>query len=156
MRAAFRRWLDESGAELISLERQVADLTLGYGGTFDILANVDGALTLIDVKTWKRAADAGRRHVQRNRHAARSLRPRCVHRRTRRPEAVPDAEGRSVCRPAPATGHQYDTGYQVYPFDVTDREFAAFCGLLEVYRWQQERAKLVIREPKILVRETAA
>jgi hypothetical protein len=31
----------------------VANLTLRYGGSFDLLANIDGQLTLVDVKTGK-------------------------------------------------------------------------------------------------------
>lgn len=45
-------WLDRSGAEVLLVERQVWNLTVGYAGTFDLLARfADGSLWIVDIKT---------------------------------------------------------------------------------------------------------
>lgn len=45
-------WRDESGFEPVLVERQVFNLTLGYAGSFDLIARArDGSLWLIDIKT---------------------------------------------------------------------------------------------------------
>jgi hypothetical protein len=49
-------WLAVSGAEVLASERQAWNLTLGYAGTFDLLARLrDGSLWLVDIKTGKAA-----------------------------------------------------------------------------------------------------
>lgn len=48
----FYHWLDDSGAEIIAVEQQVFNLSLGYAGTFDILCRMpDGRILLVDLKT---------------------------------------------------------------------------------------------------------
>lgn len=48
----FYDWLDISGAEIIAVEQQVFNLTLGYAGTFDILCRLpDGSIWVVDLKT---------------------------------------------------------------------------------------------------------
>src|SRR4029077_7385741 len=37
---AYRRWLTEYQPQLVSLEKGVISLTHGYGGTFDIIADI--------------------------------------------------------------------------------------------------------------------
>lgn len=152
--AAFRRWLAESGAELISLERQVADLSVGYGGTFDILANVDGKLTLLDVKTWKRRPVPGGDMYSETAMQLAAYGNAAFIGAPGDPKRyrMPKVEAYAVLHLRP---DQYDSGFGVYPFEVTDREFEAFRALLTVYRWQQERAKLVIGEPLSAVKVAA-
>lgn len=50
----FQHWHSESGARIVAVEKQVFNLTLGYAGTFDILAILpDKRVALIDIKTGK-------------------------------------------------------------------------------------------------------
>lgn len=50
----FQHWLATSGAVIITTERQVWNLTLGYAGTFDMLVQFpDGSIWVIDLKTGK-------------------------------------------------------------------------------------------------------
>lgn len=48
----FYAWLDDSGVEILVREGQVWNLTVGYAGSFDILARLpDGRIVIIDIKT---------------------------------------------------------------------------------------------------------
>lgn len=50
----YLHWLAESGADVLFSERQAWNLTLGYAGTFDLIARFRSGLTyLIDLKTGK-------------------------------------------------------------------------------------------------------
>jgi len=50
----FRNWIDDEGIEIIAMEKQVWNLTLGYAGTFDLLCRRrDGKVYLVDLKTGK-------------------------------------------------------------------------------------------------------
>jgi hypothetical protein len=47
-------WLATSGAEVLASEFQIWNLTLGYGGTADLLVRMrDGSIWLVDLKTGK-------------------------------------------------------------------------------------------------------
>lgn len=47
----YRDWLASSGAEIVAAEFQVANLTVGYAGSADLLCRFPGGLWLIDLKT---------------------------------------------------------------------------------------------------------
>lgn len=50
----FYDWQSTTGAEIIAVERQVWNLSLGYAGTFDLLCRMpDGTIRLVDLKTGK-------------------------------------------------------------------------------------------------------
>lgn len=50
---AFLAWVDAHEVEFFESERRVYSRRYGYAGTADLVAVVDGALTLIDIKTSK-------------------------------------------------------------------------------------------------------
>jgi hypothetical protein len=50
---AFQDWLDDHDVEVLESERTVVSRKYGYAGTLDMLAEVNGRRTLIDVKTGK-------------------------------------------------------------------------------------------------------
>lgn len=48
----YKAWLDDSGAEVIAVEKQVFNLDIGYAGTFDLLVRFrNGDVYVIDIKT---------------------------------------------------------------------------------------------------------
>lgn len=48
----YKSWLDDSGAEVIAVERQCFNLDIGYAGTFDLLVRFrNGDVYVIDIKT---------------------------------------------------------------------------------------------------------
>jgi hypothetical protein len=49
----FRRWLEATGPRIVATERLGANLALAYAGTFDLIAEFEGARWLIDIKTSK-------------------------------------------------------------------------------------------------------
>jgi hypothetical protein len=50
----YRDWLESSGAKVLTAERQVYNLTLGYAGTFDLLVRFpNGQVFVVDIKTGK-------------------------------------------------------------------------------------------------------
>jgi hypothetical protein len=52
--AQFYDWLRASGVNIIAVEQQVWNLTVGYAGTFDLLAEwPDGMIDVIDLKTGR-------------------------------------------------------------------------------------------------------
>jgi hypothetical protein len=47
----FQNWVSEHNVKFIAAERPVASLEYCYAGTADIIAEVDGVITLVDLKT---------------------------------------------------------------------------------------------------------
>lgn len=50
---AYYHFIDTTGAKVLSSERQVYNLTLGYAGSYDLLLEVFGARFAVDIKTGK-------------------------------------------------------------------------------------------------------
>lgn len=51
---AFLQWVEKHDVKFVATERKVYSRIFKYSGTFDLLAYVDGKLTLVDYKTSKR------------------------------------------------------------------------------------------------------
>lgn len=146
--AAFRRFL-ETGVKVVAVEKQVANLDVGYGGTLDLLLDFGHGIELWDVKTWRKRPTPGRDMYAETamQLAAYSRAGFMGQRNDPKRYRMPPITGHGVLHLRPDA---YDAGYQLYPFDITDAEFRAFTGLLEVYRWQRDRATKVIGEPPSL------
>ena len=54
---AWAKWLEATGTKVVAQEVPVVSTTLGYGGTVDLIAEVNGNLGILDVKTGKTVAD---------------------------------------------------------------------------------------------------
>jgi hypothetical protein len=52
--AQFYDWLDKSGAKILTTERQIWNLGIGYAGTFDLLVELrNGEIIVVDLKTGR-------------------------------------------------------------------------------------------------------
>ena len=51
--AQYGAFVHRHGVKVIASERYVINTTIGFGGTYDLLAEVDGELALVDAKTGK-------------------------------------------------------------------------------------------------------
>jgi hypothetical protein len=142
---AFRRFLEERKPKIISVEHAVANLTDGWGGTFDLYVELDGVKTLLDAKTWKRRPEPGS-----DMYAETALQLAAY---GNAEFTGVDGDPKKYAPPRPdayAVLHLrpelYERGYHVHPFDVTPTEYEVFRALLKGWRWKQDRAKKVIRE----------
>lgn len=128
---AYQRFRADWGPKFRSVERYVANLKHGYGGTFDFIADIDGKVTLGDLKT-------GKGHYPETRLQLAALGRAEFIGLPGDPKKyrLPEIEQYVVLHVRPEA---YARGYQLYRVDVTDTDYAAFLGALAVYRWDQER-----------------
>jgi hypothetical protein len=118
-----------------SLERFVANLTHGYGGTFDFLCHLDlgdgPKLTLGDLKT-------GKGHYTETRLQLAALGAAEFIGMPNDPKQypMPKVEQYAVLHVRPEA---YARGYQVYRVNVTPADTAAFLGALAIYRWAEQQ-----------------
>jgi hypothetical protein len=144
---AFRRYLTDHQPNIASVEQLIWNRAAGYGGTFDFLEKrTDGTWVLWDVKTWKRRPiPGGDMYAETAMQLAAYANADVI--------GAPDDPKRHRMPPITAHGvlhlrpDLYDSGYARYPFHVTEADYSGFVGLLNAYRWKQERAKVVIGEP---------
>lgn len=150
---ALNRAVTELGIDPISLEKQVCNLTDGWGGTFDIYGRLlryfGERKGIVDVKTWKRRPEAGS-----DMYAETALQLAAYGNAEftglpgdpkRYSPPRPDFYAVLHLRP-----ELYEAGYQLYVFDVTEREYEVFQSLLVASRWKTERSKSVIGDPAAL------
>jgi hypothetical protein len=61
---ALNDWLRKHKPEPLEIEQLVADPNAGYAGRLDLIANIDGVRTLVDLKSSERAQVFDRAHAQ--------------------------------------------------------------------------------------------
>ena len=128
---AYRRWKVETAPTFKSLEQFTCNLTLGYGGTFDFLAYIDGKLTLGDTKTGKGVYPETRLQLAALGMAEFIGRPNDPKR-----YRMPKVEQYVVLHVRPEA---YAKGYQLYRVNVNEADREAFRGALSIYRWAEQR-----------------
>jgi hypothetical protein len=119
----FLNWLEDSGAEIIAVEQQVFNLTLGYAGTFDILCRMpDGSIWIVDLKTGN--ATYVDHVLQQIGYAMGEFVGK---------DDVVDEDLTAVLRSAHGMAllHLTDEGWHWQPIKVTPKMFKAFTGLLD-------------------------
>lgn len=129
--AAYRRYLDEFQPVVKSLEQFTCNLSLGYGGTFDFLCEIDGKLTLGDLKTGKGVYAETRLQLAALGMAEFIGRPNDPRR-----YRMPKVEQYVILHVRPEA---YAKGFQLYRVNVNDADRAAFRGALDIYRWAEQR-----------------
>lgn len=150
----FRRFIEERRPKVVAVEKLVANLEVGYGGTLDLLLDFGRGVELWDVKTWRKYPRAGS-----DMYAETAM------------QLAAYANGKFIGAPGDPkrhrmpviTGHGvlhlrpdlYESGYSLIPFSVTDADYDGFRGLLAAYRWKLERSRFVIQEPIHHLKEIA-
>lgn len=130
-----RAWLNERKVKPIEIEAFLIHETLGYGGTCDLIAEIDGEVWLLDWKTSKSVAwangkvyDEMRLQLAAYSHAEFVARPADP---TRYP--VPPITRLGVV-------HVTDAGTRLYEAEVTDNDWVAFRACLLLHGWRKGKA----------------
>lgn len=135
-----RAWLNqqalEHGLKVFEVESYVINRTLGYGGTVDLIAELDGETWLLDWKSGKSVASpSGKVYDEMKLQLA----------------AYSNAE--FVARPADPTQHPLppitrhgivhvtDAGTRLYDAAVTEDDWIAFRAALWLYHWRNGTAR---------------
>jgi hypothetical protein len=128
---AYNRFRNDWSPNFKSLEHYVANLSLGYGGTFDFIAEIDGKMTLGDLKTGKGHYVETRLQLSALGHAEFLGLPGDPTK-----YEIPPIEQYVVLHVRPGA---YPDGYQLYRVDLSGHDWVAFMGALAIYRWAQLR-----------------
>ena len=137
--AGARAWLNqqatEHGLRPLEVEAYLIHETLGYGGTLDLIAEIEGEVWLLDWKTGKSVAwPDGKVYSD------------------HRLQLAAYANAEFIARPA--DGHKYelpavtrygivhvtDGGTRLYEAMVTERDWVAFRACLNLWQWHKEKA----------------
>ena len=134
-----RAWLNqqatEHGLRPVEVEAFLIHETYGYGGTLDLIAELDGELWLLDWKTGKSVASpSGEVYRDHRLQLAAYAQAEFI--------ARPNDETRY---PVPAVTrfgivHVTDGGTRLYEAAVTARDWVAFRACLNLYGWTKEAA----------------
>lgn len=127
-----RAWLNENHVRPLEVEALLIHETLGYGGTCDLIAEIDGVTWLLDWKTSRSVAwpNTGRVYSD--------LRLQLVAYRNAEFVARP---GDPTRHPLPAIArcgilHVTDEGTKLYPADPSDEDWATFRACLWIHGWK--------------------
>lgn len=127
-----RAWLNEAKLKPLEVEAFLIHETLGYGGTCDLIAELDGEVWLLDWKTSKSVAwPSGQVYVDLKLQLAAYANAEFI--------ARPTDPNRYPLPAITRTGivHVTDAGTRLYPADVTDADWNAFRACLYLHGWKK-------------------
>jgi hypothetical protein len=130
-----RLWLNEHHVKPLEVEAFLINETVGYGGTCDLIAEIDGEVWLLDWKTSKSVAwPSGAVYDEMRLQLAAYSRAEFI-------AKVADPER----YPLPAIErfgilHVTDGGTRLYEADVTDERLATFRACLWIHGWRKGKA----------------
>jgi hypothetical protein len=137
--AGARAWLNqqatEHGLRPIAIEAFLLNTTLGYGGTLDLIAEIDGEAWLLDWKTGNSVATPdGKVYRDHRLQLAAYANAEFIAR-----------EGDPTRYAVPAVTrfgivHVTDGGTRLYEAHVTERDWIAFRACLALHGWMKEKA----------------
>lgn len=132
--AGARTWLNETKVRPIEVEAYLIHETLGYGGTCDLIAEIDGEVWLLDWKTSKSVASPSGRIYDEMRlqlaaytHAEFIARPADPVR-----YALPAIEKTGVV-------HVTDAGTRLYPSSLAEADWTTFRACLWIHSQRNSR-----------------
>lgn len=129
-----RAWLNVTGVKPLAVEAFLIHETLGYGGTCDLIAEIDGETWLLDWKSSKSVAwPDGRVYDEMRLQLAAYARAEFI--------AHPSDSERYLVPPITRYGivHVTDAGTRLYPADVTETDWVAFRACLLLHGWRKSR-----------------
>lgn len=126
---AYRRFLDDYKPKLVSVEKGVIHLKLGYGGTYDLLLRLDGELWLVDLKTSKGTYAETALQLAAYGHAEFIGLPEDP-----KPYPMPHVDRYAVLHLRPDA---YPEGYRLIEYRVGEPEWQAFRAALALSRWSK-------------------
>ena len=130
--AGARLWLNKHGVEPLEIEAFLINETEGYGGTCDLIANIDGVIWLLDWKTSKSVAfPDGKVYSDMRLQLAAYSRAEFIGRvgdGTR--YALPAIERFGIL-------HVTDGGTRLYEAVVTEDDWSAFRACLYLHQWKK-------------------
>lgn len=131
-----RAWLNQQarvhGLRPLEVESYLINPTLGYGGTLDLIAEMDGVAWLLDWKTGNSVAwPSGEVYAEHRLQLAAYANAEFIAR-----EADPE---RHPLPPIQRYGivHVTDGGTRLYEADVTERDWIAFRACLNLHAWRK-------------------
>ena len=133
--AGARAWLNQRKVKPIEVEAFLINETVGYGGTCDLIAEIDGEVWLLDWKTSKSVAWAdGKVYNEMRLQLAAYSRAEFIAR-----------VGDDVRYPLPEITrfgivHVTDGGTKLYEAVVTDADWRTFRACLWIYEWLKVKA----------------
>lgn len=136
--AGARAWLNAQARDHafvpLSVEAFLINETLGYGGTLDLIASIDGETWLLDWKTGKSVAGPDGKVYRDHRLQLAAYANAEFIARVNDPER----------HPLPAIDrygivHVTDGGTRLYEATVTERDWMAFQSCLDLYQWTREK-----------------
>lgn len=129
--AGARAWLNEAKVRPLEVEAFLINETLGYGGTCDLIAEIDGEVWLLDWKTSKSVAWASGKVYD-----------------EMRLQLAAYANAEFIARPADPVRHPLpaitrygivhvtDGGTRLYDAQVGPADWSAFRAALHLYQWR--------------------
>lgn len=129
-----RAWLNGAKVRPLEVEAFLIHETLGYGGTCDLIAEIDGETWILDWKSSKSVAwPDGRVYDEMRLQLAAYARAEFIGR-----------PADSVRYPIPpiiryGVVHVTDAGTRLYPADVTETDWVAFRACLLLHGWRKGR-----------------
>ena len=132
--AGARAWLNAHQVKPLEVEAFLINETVGFGGTCDLIAEIDGEIWLLDWKTSKSVAwPSGNVYDEMRLQLAAYSRAEFVA-RSDDPERYP----------LPAITrfgilHVTDGGTKLYPADVTEDDWTTFRACLWIYNWKKAK-----------------
>lgn len=132
--AGARTWLNEHHVRPLEVEAFLINETAGYGGTCDLIAEIDGETWLLDWKTSKSVAwpngavyDEMRLQLAAYHHAEFSAKIGDPERYT-----LPEITRFGIL-------HVTDGGTRLYPADISDEDWTTFRACLWIHGWRKAK-----------------
>lgn len=130
--AAYRTFLVDFEPEFLAVEEMVCSLRHDYAGTFDAIARIAGETWMLDYKTSKGVYAETSMQLAAYGFAEFIGRPGTDER-----YAIPPIDQYGVV-------HIRPEGYELVPYTVTKRTFAAFLAARHLHEWRNSEAKTTI------------